>query len=117
MRFGNSDICQRSLTAPSGVVSVQKAHIRLVLGEPATTSLSTLHRFGCPRGARLAPDWRPPLTGWHSYTQGPIGRIQYPSARHEFWVELVEAEFGYYKVLYEKRLALAQLKRVGAFGS
>jgi len=37
-----------------------------------TLSLSTLHLFGCPRGARLASGWRPPLAGRDSYPQGPF---------------------------------------------
>ncbi len=41
-----------------------------------TISLSTLHLFGYPRGARLASGWRPPLAGRDSYPQGPFGRFQ-----------------------------------------
>jgi len=41
----------------------------------STLSLSTLHLFGCPRGARLASGWRPPLAGRDSYPQGPFERL------------------------------------------
>ena len=40
-----------------------------------TISLSTLHPFGYPRGARLASGWRPPLARRDSYPQGPFGRF------------------------------------------
>ena len=46
------------------------------LSTQPTISLSTLHRFGYPHGARLASGWRPPLAGRNSHPQGPFGRFQ-----------------------------------------
>ena len=45
-------------------------------------SLSTLHPFGYPRGARLASGWRPTLAGRDSYPQGPFER--FPRLRCHF---------------------------------
>ena len=57
---------------------VQGRHPQKVISELSTQptiSLSTLHRFGYPHGARLASGWRPPLAGRDSYPQGPFGRF------------------------------------------
>ena len=57
---------------------VQGRRPRKVISELFTqpmVSLSTLHPFGCPRGARLAPGWRPPLAGRDFNPQGPFGRF------------------------------------------
>ena len=57
---------------------VQGRHPQRVISELSTQptiSLSTLHRFGYPHGARLASGWRPPLAGRDSYPQGPFGRF------------------------------------------
>jgi len=57
---------------------VQGRRPRKVISELSTQptiSLSTLHPFGYPRGARLASGWRPPLAGRDSYPQGPFERF------------------------------------------
>jgi len=46
-------------------------------------SLSTLHLFGYPRGARLASGWRPTLPGRDSYPQGPFETV-ISDSRHLF---------------------------------
>ena len=64
---------------------VQGRRPRKVISELSTQptiSLSTLHPFGYPRGARLASGWRPPLAGRDSYPQGPFER--FPRLRCHF---------------------------------
>jgi hypothetical protein len=60
-------------------LQVQGRRPQEVISELSTqpaTSLSTLHRFGYPHGARLAPGWRPPLAVRDSHPKGPFGKFQ-----------------------------------------
>lgn len=57
---------------------VQGRRPQIVISELSTqptTSLSTLHRFGYPHGARLASGWRPTLARRDSHPQGSTGKF------------------------------------------
>ena len=61
------------------LLQVQSRRPQILISElftQPTISLSTLHRFGYPHGARLASGWRPTLAVRDSHPQGPTGKFQ-----------------------------------------